>query len=118
MPIIQNFSVPANNDTDVNFDVGPDEGQSLIGTTIYWNVYEQMGGLPVPGVPPIISKQTDQGLQIVDPDLGQFAVNIMSADTVNRLRNYYHEATIVDQSGAIVTVTIGIMTVTSTEWRA
>ena len=118
MPIIQNFSVPANNDSDVNFDVGPDEGQSLIGTTIYWNAYEQIGGLPIPGLPPIISKQTDQGLQIVDPDFGKFVVNLVGADTADRLRNYYHEATIVDQNNAVVTVTIGIMTVTTTEWRA
>lgn len=115
MPVIQNFSVPANNDTDVNFDVGPDDGASLIGTTIYWNVYEQVNGNPTGDA--IISKQTDDGLQITDPELGQFTVELEAADTEDRLRNYYHEATIVDGDGAIVTVTQGIMTVTSTRTR-
>jgi len=115
MPIIQNFSVAANNDTDVNFDVGPDEGQSLIGTTIYWRAYEQEFGSPIGAA--IIQKQTDSGLQVVDPDFGKFVVELNRDDTVGLLRNYFHEATIVDQNGNKVTVTQGIMTVTDTELR-
>ncbi len=117
MPIIQNFSVPANNDTDVNFDVGPDDGGSLVGTTIYWRAFEQENGSPLPDVDPVIEKVLDDGLQITDPDLGKFVVELDAADTVNLLRNYYHEATIVGESGSIVTVTVGIMTVTPTETR-
>jgi len=115
--IIQNFSVPANNDTDVNFDVGPDEGMSLLGTSIYWRAYQQAFGSPLLDLPPVIEKHLDNGLQITDPDLGKFVVEINHDDTANLLRNYYHEATIVDEGGNIVTVTIGIMTVTPTELR-
>jgi len=115
--IIQNFSVCANNDTDINFDIGPDEGQSLIGTTIYWKAYQQMFGVPVPDTPPVIVKYSDNGLQVTDPDTGKFVVEISHDDTVDLLRNYYHEATVVDENGNIVTVTIGIMTVTPTELR-
>lgn len=115
--IIQNFSVPANNDTDVNFDVGPDQGQSLLGTTIYWRAYAQAFGSPLEGMPAVIEKYTDHGLQITDPDVGKFVVELDSQDTINMLHNYYHEATIVDGNGNIVTVTIGIMTVTPTELR-
>lgn len=117
MPALQNFSVVANNDTDVNFDVGPDDGGSLIGTTIYWRAYEQENGSPVPGADPVISKTLDDGLQITDPDLGKFVVELDATDTVELLRNYYHEATIVDGDGATVTVTFGIMTVTPSENR-
>lgn len=117
MPIIQNFSIPAGNDADLNFDVGPDDGISLVGSQIYWRVYEQMNGLPVPGTDPIIEKTTDNGLQVTDPDAQLFTVRINKADTIDRLRNYYHEANIVDVDGNDVTVTMGIMTVTGTENR-
>ncbi len=117
MPSLQNFSVVANNDTDVNFDVGPDDGGSLVGTTIYWRAYTQENGSPVPGADPIISKVLDAGIQITDPDLGKFVVELDAADTAALLRNYYHEATIIGESGETVTVTIGIMTVTPSETR-
>jgi hypothetical protein len=116
MPVIQNFSVPAGDSVDVNFDVDPDSG-SLIGSTIYWRVYEQENGLPVPGSDPIIEKVLDDGLQITDPDLLQFVVELYRDDTIDRLRNYYHEATIKDADDNWVTVTLGIMTVTGTENR-
>jgi len=117
MPLIQNFSVAANNDTDINFDVGPDEGASLVGSIIYWRVYEQEFGLRVAGVPAILEKYTDNGLQVTDPDLGKFIIELDKEDTMNMLRNYFHEATIVDENGNTVTVTQGIMTVLNTELR-
>lgn len=115
--IIQNFSVCANNDSDINFDIGPDQGQSLIGTTIYWNAYQQQFGMPLKDIPPVISKYTDHGLLVTDPDFGKFVVELNKEDTVNLLHNYFHEATIVDQTGSIVTVTQGIMAVEPTELR-
>ncbi len=78
---------------------------------------KERNGSPVPGTDAVIEKYTDNGLQVTDPDLGQFVVELNATDTVDLLRNYYHEATIVDENGAIVTVTIGIMTVTPTETR-
>lgn len=118
MPIIQNFSVPAGDDVDINFDVDPDDGASLIGATIYWRVYEQENGLPVAGVDPVLEKVLDDGIQITDPATGQFVVTIDAADTTDMLRNYYHEARIHDEDGNWVTVTIGILTITGTEIRA
>ena len=117
MPITQNFSIPAGDSVDINFDVDPDEGGSLIGSTIYWRAYEQESGLPVAGSEPVIEKVLDDGIQIVNPDTLQFVVELDRADTVNLLRNYYHEATIKDQDDNWVTVTLGIMTVTGTENR-
>lgn len=117
MPTIQNFSIPANDDVDINFDVDPDDGASLVGSTIYWRAYEQEFGLPVSGVDPVLTKVLDDGIQITDPDAGQFVVTILADDTVDLLRNYYHEARIKDTDGNWVTVTTGIMTVTGTEVR-
>jgi hypothetical protein len=37
------------------------------------------------------------------------------ADTVNLLRNYYHEATVTDEDGKPITVAHGIVTVLGTE---
>lgn len=117
MPIVQNFSIPAGDSTDINFDVDPDDGISLVGSTIYWRVFEQMNGIPTAGVDPIIEKYTDNGLQVTDPDLQTFTVELERADTIDLLRNYYHEATIEDVDGNFTTVTLGIMTVTGTENR-
>lgn len=118
MPIIQNFSVPAGDDVDVNFDVDPDDGASLIGATIYWRVYEQENGLPIAGAEPVLEKVLDDGIQVTDPDTGKFVVTIDAEDTEDMLRNYYHEARIFDVDSNWVTVTIGIMTVTGTEIRS
>lgn len=117
MPIVQNFSIPAGDDTNLNFDVDPDDGVSLVGSTIYWRVFEQVFGLPVAGSEPVIEKYTDNGLQVTDPDEQTFTVELDREDTIGLLRNYYHEATIKDVDGNYVTVTTGIMTVTGTENR-
>lgn len=117
MPIIQNFSIPAGDSADINFDVDPDDGASLVGSIIYWRVFEQSHGVPVAGEDPLIEKYTDNGLQITDPDLGKFTVEIEPDDTIELLRNYYHEARIKDVDDNWVTVTVGIMTVTPTEVR-
>lgn len=117
MPLIQNFSIPAGDSADLNFDIDPDDGASLVGSTIYWRVFEQENGLPVAGADPLIEKYTDNGLQVTDPDLGTFTVSIDPDDTIDLLRNYYHEARVKDEEGDWVTVTIGIMTVTGTEIR-
>lgn len=118
MPIIQNFSIPAGDDVDVNFDVDPDDGASLVGATIYWRVYEQEFGQPIAGADAVLEKVLDDGIQVTDPDAGQFVVEIAADDTVDMLRNYYHEARIKDVDGNWVTVTTGIMTVTGTEIRS
>lgn len=118
MPTTQNFSIPANDDVDLNFDIDPDDGASLVGAVIYWRAYEQVAGLPVAGSDPVIEKVLDDGIQVTDPDLGKFTVSVNAADTVNLLRNYYHEARVYDVDGNWVTVTTGIMTITGTEIRA
>jgi Flp pilus assembly protein TadG len=117
MPVIQNFSVPADDDVEVNIDVDPDDGVSLVGSTIYFRVYEQTNGVPTYDVSPVISKQTDQGIQVTDSDTWQFTVTIDRADTASLLRNYYFETQVVDSNGKSVRTTYGIMTVTQTENR-
>ena len=116
-PKIQNFSVPAGDGVDLNWDVDPDAGVSLIGADIIWRAYEQEFGLPVAGSDPVISKRLDDGIQIDDPTALTFTVTIDRADTVGLLRNYYHEATVISEEGIWVTVTVGAMTVTQTENR-
>ncbi len=117
MPIMQNFSLPAGDAADINFDVDPDAGQTLMGSMIYWEMFEQKHGVPVPGVDPVVRKVLDDGLQITDPDELKFTVSLQRADTIGLLRNYYHEAKVVDVDGNHVTVTQGVATITQTEIR-
>jgi hypothetical protein len=119
-PLIQNFSVPADNDHDIIFTITSSApGDTLAGSTVYWRAFEQEMGSPTPSVPPVISKSSlsGGGVTILPSPPMTFIVVLGKADTAALLRNYYHEATIVDEIGNIDTVTVGIMTVTPTENR-
>lgn len=117
-PIIQNVSVPANDDCDLDFTLLPSSGPPLDpGTEIYFNVYDSAFGVPTAGVPAIISKTIESGISITDPQNMLFTVEILEADTAGLLRNYYYEVTVVDTDGNRVTTTVGTFTVTATENR-
>jgi len=115
----QNFSVYAGAQTDITIDIDPDDGVTLVGSIIVWRVYEQELGLPTVGAEPVIEKDNDVGGTIVvtDPDLQKLKVPLVSADTVGLLRNYYHEATVIDPDRGYIPVANGIMTVLGTENR-
>ncbi len=115
----QNFSVNAGNTTEITIDIDPDDGITLVGSAIYWNVYEQELGQPVAGSDPVIEKHNQVGgtIVVIDPDLQKLKITLESADTVDLLRNYYHEATVNDVDLGIITVALGIMTVMGTENR-
>lgn len=115
----QNFSIPAGNAETVTFDVLPVGIPPLShATDIVWCVYEQELGIPVAGAAPLITKKLSLGnISFIDSPREQFFVNLDPEDTVNLLRNYYHEATILDTIGAALAVAEGIMTVTATENR-
>lgn len=116
-PAIQNLEVPAGATFKFTIDVGPDEGNTLAGASIYWQVFEQEFGIPIPDEDPIISKTVGDGIVVLSNTDQTFEVTLDPSDTVSKLRNYYHEAKVVDASGAHVPVTYGILTVTQTENR-
>jgi len=114
----QNFTVWADNGTTINIDIDPDNGVTLVGSTILFRVYEQAFGEPIPGVDPVIVKSNAPGgIVVTDPDKQQLAVTIDAADVVALLRNYYWEATVIDPGSDPVTIGFGIMTVGGTENR-
>jgi hypothetical protein len=115
----QNFSIYAGNTTEVTIDIDPDDDITLVGANILWNVYEQTFGLPTAGVDPVIQKNNGVGGTIVvtDPDLQKLKIPLTPEDTVGLLRNYYHEATVVDPDRGQITIASGIMTVLGTENR-
>jgi hypothetical protein len=115
----QNFSIPAGYNQVITFIVNPFVTPSLVDTNIFWNVYEEFQGVPdrsalliakssLPSPPPDIV-----GL---DSPLS-FTVQMHTADTIDMLRNYYHEASIVNAQGETIGGSWGIMTVLATENR-
>ncbi len=117
-PIIQNFSVPANDDVKLNFTLTPLSGASIgPGAQIFFNVYEQEFGNVEPGVPPVIVKVLDHGIEVTDPNAKKFTVQLLKTDTVNLLRNYGYEVLVIDVDGNQVRTTVGILTITATEIR-
>jgi hypothetical protein len=117
-PVVQNVSVPADDDAELDFSLTP-TGDIVLGpgSQIFFDVYEQQFGQPIPGTPAVLSKVLDHGIQITNPDLLQFTVTIARADTVAMLRNYYYETRVVDVNNSSVTTTVGIFTITGTEIR-
>src|SRR6266404_2510707 len=112
-PIIQNFSIPADDDVELDFTLLPISGVTLgPGTQIFFYVYNSEFGSPVPGELPILTKVLDHGIEITDPDKKQFSVVIARADTVAMLRNYYYEVKVVDINHLAVTTTVGTLTIT------
>ena len=116
-PLIQHFSLSAGDAAEINFDVDPDSGVSLLGATPYWLAYEQDNGVPDIDAGPVLKKVLDNGLQITDPDLLQFQVILDFDDTKDLLGNYYHEAFVIDADDRHVTTTVGIMTIKQTATR-
>ena len=111
---IQNFSMSRGNSGELFFDVNPDDGVSFVGANITWYVYGQAFGIP-DKTTVLINKSVDHGgITITDPDLLKFTVTLDPSDTDNLDGNYYHEATIYDRSGDVVTCTVGVMSVTDT----
>lgn len=115
----QNFSVYAGNDVEITVDIDPDDGITLLGAEIVWKVYEQAHGLPVAGVDAVIEKSNGSGgtITVEDPDTQVLTIPLEPDDTLNLLRNYYHEATVIDPDRGTITIANGIMTVLGTENR-
>jgi hypothetical protein len=119
MLINQNFSIPADDDAYVSFTVDESVKDiiTLVGSTIWWNVFPMQYACPVPGQPAVIAKTTPLDVQIPESPALTFYVQIFRADTVNLLRNYYHEARVLNHQQQLVTVTVGVMTVLPSEGR-
>jgi hypothetical protein len=115
----QNFSVYAGNNVDITIDIDPDDEVTLVGAVITWSVYPQAFGQPVAGEDPVIEKSNGVGGTIVvtDPDTQTLSIPLEEEDTIELLRNYYHECTVEDESRGLITVAHGIMTVLGTENR-
>lgn len=123
LPLIQNFTLPAGDTATIpvtidpatlgNFDWDDETMQA------WWEVYDQAYGVPAPGVNPIIVKTNLSGSSLIIPDSPSytFLIEMVTADTIGLLRNYYHEATIIDVNGVRITPFSGIMTITPTENR-
>lgn len=119
--LIQNFAIPADNDLTIELDITPLMSMdTLAGSNVFWNVYEQQYGVPVPNVDPVITKSTlspGGDITILDSPTMSALVTVLRADTVGLLRSYYHETTVRDITGNISTVNCGIVTITPTENR-
>jgi len=120
--LIQNFSVPADDDVEVTLKVDPDLGlDTLEGSAIYWRVYEQQFGIPdFDASPlPLLEKSTLDGsiTLLPSPPPMECQIKIARADTANLLRNYYHETTLIDVAGNLSTLNCGIVTITATANR-
>lgn len=79
---------------------------NITDTTIRWQLSKSART-----VPPLLSKETGDGITIVDGAAGRFDVALDPEDTVDlSARSYYHEAEI-DDAGVISTVLTGKATI-------
>lgn len=117
MGLLQNFSVPADN--DVMLDAVVLNVPTLAGAEVIWRVYPQSFGAPVDGAVPIISKSSlsgGGGITILTSPQSSFVIQLHATDTFGlALGNYFHEATVIDGFGERSTVWSGLMTLTLSE---
>lgn len=108
--INQNFSLNSGDETEVLFDIGPDEGGiNLDFVAIHWRAYNQHMGVPDMSLP-IIEKTVDGGIEVTDPLLMKLTVTLDGDDTAELSGNYYHEIKILAPVNRTVTTTTGLMT--------
>jgi hypothetical protein len=116
--MLKNIAVEADNDVLIQLDLSQVDIINFPHARIFWNVYDQQYGSPIAGSPPVISKSVDGAtIILIDSPTHKAIIELSAVDTVNLLRNYYHEATLVDFSGNISTLENGIFTVLPTENR-
>jgi Protein of unknown function (DUF4054) len=110
--INQNFSLHVGNDTEVFYDLGPDDnGLNLeFVQEMTWKAYDQVFGVRGMGTP-LIEKAIGTGIEVTDPLLMTFTLTLDSADTLGLAGNYYYEVRIVADHGEITTASTGLMTV-------
>jgi hypothetical protein len=117
--LIQNFAIPADNDLTVEIDITFVAADTLAGSVVFWNAYEEQYGVPVPGVAAVISKSSLSGMgdiTLIDsPPTALVTIN--RGDTVALLRNFFHETTVVDSFGNVSTINCGILTISPSENR-
>lgn len=110
--INQNFSLHMGDDTEVDFNIGPDvDGLNLeFVQALTFKAYNQVFGVRDMGAP-LISKSVDNGITVTDPLLMEFTVELEAADSAGLAGNYYYEIKIVADHGEVTTPTTGLMTV-------
>lgn len=110
--INQNFALQAGDDTEVFFDIGPDEdGVNLeFVQALTWRAYNQVMGIPDMTVA-LIDKGIGSGVEVTDPLLMQFTVLLAGIDTTALTGNYYHEVKIIGDHAETTTALTGLMTV-------
>jgi hypothetical protein len=115
----QDFSIPAGNEYTAYFNIFVDGVSSLDGYVVWLQVFEQSCGVPLAGVPPVITKNSLSGgdIAVLDSPPMSYNVSFFEADTVLLLRNYYYESSIIDANNNTITVVRGTLTVTGTEVR-
>jgi hypothetical protein len=120
IPLIQNFSIAAGDVVEIPVLIDPSFALTLDGATIWWRAYEQEYSNPTPDTPAVVTKGTDKSppdISVPGSPPDTFIFDLLEADTIGLLRNYYHEATVIDVDGNRSTVMVGIMTVLPTENR-
>jgi hypothetical protein len=111
----QNFSMVSGDDQEIQFTVADTDFESptptLDGATVYWQAFYSKFSTPGDVV---ISKSSlsGHGIVIVDDVNRVFVVTLERPDTLGLIGNFYHEAKLVDETGNVTTVTVGIMTLT------
>jgi hypothetical protein len=115
LPLIQNFSIPAGNSVEIDFELPSPDDEILSGFNVVWKAYEQEHGVVTIPLVTVITKSLEGGGITLGTAPISFTISIAGADTVNLLDNYYHEAAIVDPSGGVITSAQGVMTITQAE---
>lgn len=114
MPDInQNFSISQGSNLVVEYDIGPDDtGMNLAFCEVVARFWTLTLGVPDTDEPPVLVKDENTGLDVIDPLLLRVTLSFVVDDTLQLTPgNYFYKFQITDQDGAVKYPTYGIMTV-------
>src|SRR5437660_6162878 len=96
--VLQNFSLIAGDDIDVDYGIAPPPPQpiDLTQAAMSWTAYPQVRGVADKTMAVLTKTRTGGGIVITDPANYLFKVDLPGADSLQLARNYYYEIVILD----------------------
>ncbi len=108
---VANFTLHAGDDTTLDITVRDEAGDPVDITLcgLFWALSRVLGSTS------ILVKEIADGLTVTNASAGQFDIELESDDTQALHGTYYHEARMVDGTGAVSTILSGSVTVEQTQ---
>lgn len=112
---VNNFELHAGDSRTLEITVRDEDSGDpvdITGCDLFWAVSRVLGSAS------LFTKEIGSGITVVDEPTGRFDIELEPDDTQALHGSFYHEARMVDGTGALSTILHGALTVTETQLQA